>query len=107
MARDGEGRRGVVGVVWAWGRRQDRGRGPDRAVSTTNGGGGCLPRAVVLPCVDTSTPTLADVPSTLGEVSVASLDARSSPSCGATEAALAAVDAMGEARGGHTERSLA
>ena len=52
-------------------------------------------------------PTLADVPSTLGEASVASLDARSPPSCGATEAALAAADAMGEARGGHTEHLLA
>ena len=94
-------------MVWAYGRRQDRGSGPDRVVSATNGGGGCLPRAVVLPCVDTSTPTLADVPSMLGEASVASLDAQSSPSCWATEAALAAVNAMREARGGHTEHSHA
>ena len=94
-------------MVWAYGRRQGRGRGPDGAVSTTNGGEGCSPWAVVLPCVDTSTLTLADVPSTLGEASVASLDARSPPSCGVTEAALAAADAIREARGGHTERSLA
>ena len=83
------------------------GRGPSRAVSGRDGGGACLPCAVVLPCVQKPVPTLADVPSTLGEASVASLDARLSLSFGATEAALAAVDAMGEARGGHTERSLA
>ena len=53
-----------------------------------------LPRSVVLPRMQIPIPTLAAVPSTLGEASAASLDARSPSSCEATAAALAAVDAI-------------
>ena len=53
---------------------------------------------MVLPCVDTATPILTDVPSTLGEALVALLDAWSSSSCETTEAALVAID-WGEGHG--------
>ena len=86
-------------MIWAYGRWQGRGRGPDGAVSTTNGGEGCSPYAVVLLCVDTSTLTLADVPSTLGEASGASLDAQSSPSCRATKAASRSLSRCADAVG--------
>ena len=69
--------------------------------------GGHSPRAVMLPCVQISIPTLAAVPSTLGEVLVASLDTRSPSSCEATAAALAAVNGRRGAQCGHTERWLA
>ena len=63
-----------------------------------------LPRSVVLPRMQIPIPTLAAVPSTLGEVSVASLDARSPSSCEATAAALAAAGVRQGVRCGHTKR---
>ena len=66
-----------------------------------------LPCTVVLPCMQIPVPTLAAVPSTRGEASVAPLDVQSRPSCRAAVAALAGVSAMRGARHGHTERSLA
>ena len=51
--------------------------------------------------------TVADVPSTLSEALVASLDALSSSSCETTEAALAAVDSGRGAQGGGVKRGRA